>query len=81
MGQLISDVSAGALFDRMPTIHFSPEGGKCDRCGTKLHRQKSWEKTVVTMDIGAFRAKETVLQCPNDKRVFTSQQLRAITPH
>ncbi len=74
-------MSAGALFDRMPTIHFSPEQEKCDRCGTKLHRQKSWEKRVVTMDIGAFRAKETVLQCPNDKRVFTSQQLRAITPH
>jgi len=42
--------------------------------------QKTWEKTVVTMDIGAFRAKETVFQCPNDKAVFGSPQLRALVP-
>jgi len=32
------------------------------------------------MDIGALQAKETVLQCPNDRLVFTSTQLRALAP-
>jgi len=32
------------------------------------------------MDIGAFRAKEKVFQCPHDKSVFGSQQLRALVP-
>lgn len=32
------------------------------------------------MDIGAFGAKEIVLECPYDKTVFTSSQMRALTP-
>ena len=33
------------------------------------------------MDIGAFRAKEIVLQCPNDQAIFCSSQLRSLAPH
>ncbi len=32
------------------------------------------------MDIGPFVAKETVLQCPRDQAVFTSNALHALTP-
>ena len=32
------------------------------------------------MDIGAFRAKEIVFECPKDKAVFGSPQLRALAP-
>jgi hypothetical protein len=32
------------------------------------------------MDIGAFRAREIVLECPYDKTVFTSSQMRALVP-
>lgn len=32
------------------------------------------------MDIGAFRAREIVLECPHDKTVFSSAQLRALAP-
>jgi len=35
----------------------------------------------VTMDIGAFKARETILQCPNDQAVFRSSQLRSLAPH
>lgn len=42
--------------------------------------QKTWEKIVVTMDIGAFLAKEILLECPNDETVFCSPQLRALVP-
>jgi hypothetical protein len=80
VGKLVSDISAGALFAQMPTIHFSPELEICPLCSAKLQMQKSRRKTVVTMDIGAFVAKETILQCPNDQAVFTSQQLRALSP-
>jgi hypothetical protein len=34
----------------------------------------------VTMDIGAFRAREIVLQCPNDQTIFYSSQLRCLAP-
>ena len=80
VNKLISGVSAGALFPQKPTIRFYPEAESCPSCGRKLHVQKSWEKTIVTMNIGAFLAKEVVFECPNDKTVFTSSQLRALAP-
>lgn len=46
-----------------------------------LHVQKTTSpKTVVTMDIGAFNAKETVLFCPHDRKTFLSDQLRNLVP-
>lgn len=80
IGQLIDGVRASSLFPVEPMFPFYPEVDFCPHCGAKLHLQKTWEKTVVTMDIGAFRAKESVLQCPNDKAVFGSPQLRALVP-
>ena len=35
----------------------------------------------MTMDIGAFKARETVLQCPNDQQIFRSSQLRTLVPY
>lgn len=32
------------------------------------------------MDIGAFKAKEIVLECPYDKTTYTSSQMRALAP-
>jgi hypothetical protein len=80
IGKLISGVSAGALFPQKPTIHFQPEVETCTQCESQLHVQKTWDKTLVTMDIGAFHAKETVLECPYDKTVFISSQLRGLAP-
>ena len=45
-----------------------------------LQVRKTWIKTAVTMDIGAFRAKEIVLECRADTRVFHSTQLRKLVP-
>ena len=80
VNELISGVRAGALFPQKPTIRFYPEVESCPSCGRKLHVQKTWEKTIVTMNIGAFQAKEIVLECPYDKTVFPSPQLRALAP-
>ena len=41
---------------------------------------KSREKNVVTLDIGAFRARETILQNA-EGTVYHSRQLRALTPY
>jgi hypothetical protein len=80
VNKLISGVRAGALFPQKPMIRFYPEVESCPSCGRKLHVQKSWEKTIVTMNIGAFLAKEVIFECPNDKTVFTSPDLRALAP-
>jgi hypothetical protein len=66
-----------SLFKQKPTIRFYPRirGGDGD-----LKVLKSREKNVVTLDIGPFRAKETIL---HDSRgsVYHSEQLRALTPN
>lgn len=42
---------------------------------------KTREKKVVTLDIGAFRAKEIILQRAEDKALYTSCELKALTPY
>jgi len=80
VSRLIAGVSTGALFPKTPTVHFYPEPHECSTCGSRLRVQKTNTKVVVTMDIGLFRAKETVLYCPHDQTTFASEQLRSLTP-
>jgi hypothetical protein len=65
------------LFKERPTIHFYPQhiGGNGD-----LKVLKSREKNVITLDIGAFRARETILHNA-DGTLYHSRQLRALTPY
>lgn len=77
---LISDVNVGTLFPQKPTIPFNPEIKGCPHCRGNLNVQKTQEKTVVTMDIGAFFAKEIILECPQDQMTFVSPELRKLVP-
>jgi hypothetical protein len=84
--KITDSLSTRFLFPQKPTISFYPEVEICPHCGAKLLVLKTQIKTVVTMDIGAFQARETCLQCPqcpqcpHDKTVFTSTQLRSLVP-
>ncbi len=80
MGQLIAGIRADVLFPEKPTLHFYPQERECPACGSSLNIQKTWEKEVVTMDIGSFRAKETVMMCPHGHASFVSEQLRNLAP-
>jgi hypothetical protein len=42
---------------------------------------KTREKKVVTLDIGAFKAKEVTLQCPVDRALYSSEELKSLTPY
>ncbi len=63
------------LFKQKPTINFYPQVSDCD-----LKVLKSREKSVVTLNIGPFCAKETILYNSVDS-VYRSEQLRALAPH
>lgn len=63
------------LFKQEPTINFYPEFSDGN-----VKVLKSREKKVVTLDIGPFRAKETILQS-NNGSIYHSDQLCALTPH
>jgi hypothetical protein len=77
---LTANVSAGVLFPKKPTIHFYPENHESPVYGSRLHVQKTRTKTVVTMDIGSFQARETVMFSPQDQTIFPSEQLRSLVP-
>lgn len=76
--EVVEGVSAENLFVEMPTLHFFPQEDFCPVNKTVL---KTREKKVVTMDIGAFRAKETVMQSQEDRKIYTCQTLKALVPH
>jgi len=82
VGNITTGISSGTLFPEKPEICFYPEVESCTStgCESKLFVQKTWTKTIVTMEIGAFQAKEVVLQCPDDETVYTSSQLRSLAP-
>jgi len=62
--KIVKEVSAKNLFPEVPTLHFCPEN---IACSDQLNVFKTREKKVVTLDIGAFRAKEIILQHPKIK--------------
>jgi len=74
-------VNPGNLFPFKPAIHFHPEIEICPHCGSKLQIQKTQSKTVVTLDIGAFTAKEACLKCSCHDDVYGSTELRALVPN
>ena len=75
--KIVEGVSPGRLFPEIPTIHFSPQEDSCARSLTVL---KTREKKVVTLDVGPLRAKESVLQSRADGKIYTCQDLKALTP-
>ena len=72
--KIARDHSAMNLFEQKPTINFYPQVSGCD-----LKVLKSREKSVITLDIGPFCAKETILH--NSDNVYHSEQLRTLTPY
>lgn len=78
--RLITSTRADVLFPQRPTLHFYPEISECPGCGSTLNVQKTSTKTVVTMTIGAFFAKETVRHCPHGHGKFKSEQLHNLVP-
>jgi hypothetical protein len=72
---------AAALFHKKPVIYFDPEMQDCPVCNTSLHVQKTADpKTVVTMHIGAFFVKQSVLFCPHGHGSYKSGQLQKLSP-
>lgn len=76
--RVIGSIGVSRLFPRKPTIPFVPEVSLC--CGCKVRVQKTRLKTVATLEIGEFVAKETILACPQCKKTYTTQGLGRTVP-
>ena len=69
------------LFPERPTIFFYPQIETGQGPDSKLKVVNTREKNVVTLDIGPFRAKETILRCPREGNRYVSEELRSLTPY
>ena len=77
---MFEQIHPGVLFTQQPMIVFYPDIDHCPFCASKLYVLKTRLKKVVTMEIGAFYAKEIILKCNCNKMVFHSKQLRSLVP-
>jgi hypothetical protein len=87
MTQLLGDISLKKLFPKIPKLFFKPDDRVCPTCERDLGVEKTREKTAATMDIGMFKAYETILTCKNDKCAshghgqYFSQKLLELIPY
>ncbi len=72
--------SAGVLFKTPPKIPFSPSVEVCPNCAEALLVEKTRTKKAVTLEIGAFEAHETVLECNICKKIYVSEALQKLIP-
>jgi len=77
----MEDISTINLFPEMPTINFYPQIETCQNPGGKLNVLNTRKKNVVTLDIGPFRARETILHCPKEGVRYVCEELRSLTPY
>jgi hypothetical protein len=68
--------------NRLPCVDFVAEEEHCSVCGDILHVQKSKHRHVVTLETGAFRAREVRKQCNSDNShpIKISDRLSRLVP-
>jgi hypothetical protein len=76
--RVIGGFGAGTLFPNKPVIPFGPDVSVC--CGYPLMVQKTRAKTVATLAIGEFVAKETIYVCPQCQMPYSSDELKHMVP-
>jgi hypothetical protein len=82
LGKLARESSAPYLFAQPPRLDFRTTLGHCPVCQAPLKVKKTRIKTVSTLHLGGFRARETLLycdRCPHSK-LYASEELRSLVP-
>jgi len=73
-------VAAPHWFATPPTVEFRPERTHCAGCGATLTICKTRTRTVRTLHVGPFRAREVFLCCQPCDRTQRSESLGALVP-
>ena len=68
------------LFSRPPSVDFRPSLTHCPDCGGKLKVHKTQPRTVGTLHVGRFHARETVLICTPCSHTYRSGELCDLVP-
>jgi hypothetical protein len=68
------------LFSRPPSVDFRSSLTHCPDCGSRLKVHKTRRRTVSTLHVGRFRARETVLICKPCSHTYRSEELCTLVP-
>lgn len=80
--KMARESSAPFLFAQRPRLDFRPAQSDCPDCQARLKVKKTRIKTVFTLHLGGFDARETLLQCdqcPNPT-IYGSEELSRLVP-
>ena len=80
--KLARESSTLYLFAQQPRLAFRPTQDVCPDCDTALKVQKTRTKTVSTLHLGRFSARETLLQCRHcqNQTIYASEELSRLVP-
>lgn len=79
--RILESISARIIFPRESKLLFAPDFNNCLECSKVLNIEKTRTKTCATLDIGMFKAHETVYYCPKCESIYSSEKLRKLIPH
>ena len=68
-------MSMPRLFPKSPDVDFRPALTHCPDCGRKLKVYKTRSRTVSTLHVGRFHARETLLNCEPCSHTYRSEEL------
>jgi len=68
------------LLARPPVVEFRPSAPRCSGCEGDLKVLKTRPRTVSTLHVGPFRARETTLACSRCDRTYRSEELQRLVP-
>jgi hypothetical protein len=68
------------MFCMPPLVDFRPSITHCSDCGCELKVQKTQPRTVSTLHIGRFRARERFMVCKSCGKTYRSEELCALVP-
>jgi len=79
MGRLLGSLSPVHLFPAPPTLRFEPLQKVCS-CGGRLRMQKTRRRTLATLEIGEWVAKEIRLCCGECGALYGADDLHTLAP-
>lgn len=81
-GQLARENSSASLFAQPPTLSFGPTQRFCPHCQAPLQVYKTRRRTLHTLPLGGFTARETLRhcgQCPHPT-IYAAEELDQLAP-
>jgi hypothetical protein len=77
---LLNGVAVSRLFAKPPVVVFRPSITQCSDCGHDLNVQKTRTRSISTLHVGRFRAREVFLTCKWCGHTERSEELCALVP-